>query len=77
MTEKDIYCCGRAEYLNEHSGMSIKEGYAIAEKEWDTQHRPSQYPRACEALGYCPYNNKVEGFPCEGCPYEKQGGYSE
>ena len=31
----------------------------------------------CEVVGYCPYNNSKEGFPCPNCPYEKYGGYSE
>lgn len=42
MTKKEQYCCGRAEYLNETIGISITEGYAIAEKEWDFNHRPPQ-----------------------------------
>lgn len=32
---------------------------------------------ACEIQGFCPYNNSKEGFPCDGCPYEKDGGYSD
>lgn len=31
----------------------------------------------CEIVGYCPYNNSKEGFPCPNCPYEKDGGYYE
>jgi hypothetical protein len=31
----------------------------------------------CEIVGYCPYNNQKEGFPCPNCPYEKDGGYHE
>lgn len=42
-----------------------------------TLKKDAEYPRACEALGYCPYNNKVEGFPCPDCPHKKHGGYSE
>lgn len=34
MTAKERYCTGRAEYLAEHSGYSITEGYKIAEQEW-------------------------------------------
>lgn len=34
MTDKEIYCMGRAEYLNEFEGYSLKEGYEIAEDEW-------------------------------------------
>lgn len=33
--------------------------------------------QCCEIVGYCPYNNSKEGFPCPNCPYEKDGGYSE
>lgn len=33
--------------------------------------------RGCEVVGYCPYNNSKEGFPCPDCPYEKDGGYYE
>lgn len=29
----------------------------------------------CEVVGYCPFNNAKEGFPCPGCPYEMDGGY--
>lgn len=32
MTQKEIYCMGRAEYLAEYEGYSLTEGYAIAEK---------------------------------------------
>lgn len=38
MTPKQIYCMGRAEYLADHEGYSLTEGYAIAEKEWDAKH---------------------------------------
>lgn len=34
-------------------------------------------PFGCKVVGYCPFNNKTEGFPCPDCPYEKQGGYTE
>jgi hypothetical protein len=37
MTPKEIYCMGRAEYLAEYKGYSLTEGYAIAEKEWETR----------------------------------------
>lgn len=36
MTQKEIYCMGRAEYLAETKGISLTEGYAIAEKEWES-----------------------------------------
>ncbi len=26
----------------------------------------------CNALGYCPFNNKVEGFPCKDCPRKEE-----
>lgn len=29
---------GRAEYLAEYEGYSLTEGYAIAEKEWETRY---------------------------------------
>lgn len=35
MTQKEIYCMGRADFLYECGGYSLKEGYAVAEKEWD------------------------------------------
>lgn len=38
MTEKEIYCSGRAEYLNEYEGYSLIDGYHKAEKEWDDKH---------------------------------------
>lgn len=38
MTQKEIYCMGRAEYLAEYEGYSLTEGYAIAEKEWETRN---------------------------------------
>lgn len=37
----------------------------------------TEYPLACEVLGFCPFDNKKDGFPCSGCPYEKDGGYFE
>lgn len=38
MTQKEIYCMGRAEYLAEYEGYSLKEGYAIAEREWEIRN---------------------------------------
>lgn len=35
MTTKEIYCMGRAEFLSEYEGYSLKEGYEKAEKEFD------------------------------------------
>ena len=35
MTQKEIYCMGRAEYLAEYEGYSLLEGYKRAEKEWE------------------------------------------
>ena len=35
MTQKEIYCAGRAEYLAEYEGYSLIEGYQVAEKEWE------------------------------------------
>ena len=35
MTNKEIYCMGRAEYLAEVEGCSLTEGYARAKKEWE------------------------------------------
>ena len=26
-----------------------------------------EYP-VCEDVEYCPFDNKIDGFPCEGCP---------
>lgn len=34
MTAKEIYCTGRAEALQENLGISLLEGYKIAESEW-------------------------------------------
>lgn len=42
MTPKEIYCCGRAEYLYDQYGYSISEGYAIAEKEWEEKHKKTR-----------------------------------
>lgn len=39
MTEKERYCTGRAEYLAEHSGCSVTEGYRIAEREWEANFK--------------------------------------
>lgn len=39
MTKREIYCCGRAEYISEHEGCSLTEGYERAEKEWDENHQ--------------------------------------
>ena len=33
MSDKEIYCMGRAEYLYEYEGYSLTEGYEKAEKE--------------------------------------------
>ena len=38
MSAKETYCMGRAEYLAEYKGYSLSEGYAIAEKEWDSRN---------------------------------------
>lgn len=38
MTQKQIYCMGRAEYLAEYEGYSLAAGYAIAEKEWEARN---------------------------------------
>ena len=35
MTPKQIYCMGRAEYLAEYEGYSLREGYVKAELEWE------------------------------------------
>ena len=26
----------------------------------------------CEIVGYCPFNNCTEGYPCENCPRLKE-----
>ena len=39
MTQKEIYCMGRAEYLAEYEGCSLTEGYAKAEKEWEEMNK--------------------------------------
>lgn len=43
MTQKEIYCCGRAEYLSEYEGCSLTEGYARAEEEWNKQHKVNRF----------------------------------
>ena len=59
-------------FREEHPELSLKEAKEAVDKlEW------AMLPRACEALGFCPYNNTKEGFPCPDCPYAKKGGYSE
>ena len=35
MTQKEIYCMGRTEYLAEYEGYSLTEVYQVAESEWD------------------------------------------
>ncbi len=35
MTQKEIYCTGRAEYLAEFEGYSLVEAYKKAEQEWE------------------------------------------
>lgn len=37
-TPEEVYCSGRAEYLNEHKGYSLIEGYKIARKEWKIRY---------------------------------------
>ena len=39
MTDKEIYCMGRAEYLAEHKGYSLIEAYRKAEKEWEDKNK--------------------------------------
>ena len=38
MTQKEIYCTGRAEYLYEYEGYSLIAGYEKAQKEWDARN---------------------------------------
>ena len=35
MTRKEIYCMGRAEYLSEYEGYTLREAYQKAEQEWE------------------------------------------
>ena len=35
VTQKEIYCMGRTEYLAEYEGYSLTEGYQVVEAEWD------------------------------------------
>ena len=39
MTQKEIYCMGRAEYLAEYEGYLLTEGYVKAEKEWEEMNK--------------------------------------
>ena len=39
MSQKEIFCMGRAEYLSEYKGYSLTEGWKIAEKEWEEMHK--------------------------------------
>lgn len=43
MTQKEIYCSGRAEYLAEYEGYSLTEGYQVAEKEWERKEEDLFY----------------------------------
>jgi hypothetical protein len=38
MTDKERYCMGRAEYLADHEGTTLSDGYEKAEKEWEEQN---------------------------------------
>lgn len=40
MTDKEIYCMGRADYLAYYDGYSLEEGYKKAEKEYEENHTP-------------------------------------
>ena len=40
MTDKEIYCTGRAEYLYEYLGYSLKEGYKVAQEEYNCKNCP-------------------------------------
>lgn len=42
MTDKEIYCMGRAEYLAEFEGYSLSEGYKIAEGEFEESKKVSK-----------------------------------
>ena len=43
MTQKEIYCMGRAEYLAEFEGCSLVEGYIKAEQEYKENSRGKSY----------------------------------
>lgn len=47
MTQKEIYCMGRAEYLQEYEGMSLLAGYEKAEKEWETKEKEWETKNEC------------------------------
>lgn len=37
MTDKEIYCMGRAEFLAESKGITLTEASKVAEQEWNAQ----------------------------------------
>ena len=42
MTQKEIYCMGRAEYLSEYEGYSLAEGYKKAEQEYNSRNNTKE-----------------------------------
>lgn len=38
MSDKDIFCMGRAEFLAESKGLTLTEASEIAESEWNEMH---------------------------------------
>lgn len=41
---KELYCKDRAAYLHENLGLSLKQGYEQAEREWNRTHKVSSTP---------------------------------
>ena len=59
-------------YREQHPEVSISEAKEIVDKMYIQMN-----PTLCETIWYCPYDNKKEGFPCIGCSYKYECGYSE
>lgn len=41
---KEIYCIDRARYLHENLGLTMKQGYEQAEREWNRTNKVSSLP---------------------------------
>lgn len=44
ISAKQIYCNDRAAYLHENLGLTLKQGYEQAEREWNRTHKVSSLP---------------------------------
>lgn len=51
MSQKEIYCTGRAEYLAKYDGYSLTEGYQVAESEWERKEEELFYRQIALSFG--------------------------